>query len=122
MKAGVATQVNWPAGVGGKGNERDGLESDITRAIVAGMQIGYVLHMSKGLIRQFDEEDGEGDVWWHMLYIDDNRISNGVVAIAAHNGHQPGSLWESILDTTWHKRKLDDGSWRQRVQHLHTRR
>src|SRR3989440_2132201 len=89
----------WVARIHREGHERNVLEDGLATAIPTCSQIGHVLHVSKGFSSNLDKEDGKGDVWRHMLYIDDNRISNGVVTIATHNCHQPGSLWEGILDT-----------------------
>src|SRR6266700_4011433 len=45
-----------------EGNQRDALEGDLAGTVIARVQISNVLDVSKGLICQFDKEDGKSDI------------------------------------------------------------
>src|SRR6266581_2428409 len=83
-----------------EGNEGDVLENRFTSAIASGSQVGNVFDVAKGFVGQFNQEDGKGDVGWHVLHIHCHCVSFGIVTVAPYNRHQPGCVGEGGLDTT----------------------
>src|SRR2546430_11018514 len=82
----------------GEGNKCDILEDGLTATITTSGQISGVFYVAKGLARNLDQEDGEGDVRRHILHINSNRIGEGVVAVAAHDRHLARRLRKGLLD------------------------
>src|SRR5712692_3841787 len=102
-------------------NQRDALEGDLAGTVIARVQISNVLDMSKGLICQFDEEDGKSDIGRHIGNIDGHCVEQAHCWISLHDRHNAGGLGEGFLHTTWEEWKLNDHTWRLRGEHLHCR-
>src|SRR6266699_3715746 len=91
-----------------EGNQRDALEGDLAGTVIARVQISNVLDVSKGLICQFDKEDGKSVEQAHLW-------------ISLHDRHNSSSFRKGFLHPAWEEWKLNDHTWRLRGEHLHCR-
>src|SRR5205085_12433639 len=105
-----------------EGNKSNILEDGFATSITTSGQVSDVFHVAERLACKLDVEDGECDVWRHILHINCNRIRESVVAVSAHDCHKTCRLGKGFLDAAGHQRKLDDGGRWQRIEHMHSRR
>ncbi len=104
-----------------EGNQRDALEGDLAGTVIARVQISNVLDVSKGLICQFDEEDGKSDIGRHIGNIDGHRVEQAHLWISLRDRHNSSSFRKGFFHPAWEEWKLNDHTWRLRGEHLHCR-
>src|SRR5215471_682304 len=77
--------------------------------------------MSEWLIRQFNVEDGEGGIRWHVGDIDSHRVEETHRRVSLYNRDHSRCFGKGLLHATREERKLNDDTRRLRGKHLYRR-